>query len=77
MHTYQPLTEKFIVKPSHYVILHQIENENVSTTHIGLLDMKKSKLFLLIIRSHYHYNHTSSSVNLCIQPTDFFLVYQT
>lgn len=46
IHTCQPLAEKFIVKPSHYIILHQIENENVGKTYIGPLDMKKSNLFL-------------------------------
>lgn len=50
-HTHQPLAEKFIVKPSHYIILHQIENENVSKTYTGLLDMKMSNIFLLIICS--------------------------
>lgn len=55
MHTYQPLTEKFIVKPSRNIILHQLENEYVSKTYIGLLDMRESKLFLLIICSQNTY----------------------
>lgn len=32
MQTYQPLDEKFTVKPSYYIILHQTENKYRSKT---------------------------------------------
>lgn len=62
-HANQPLAGNFIVKPSRYIILLQKENWNASKTYIGTIDMKKSKLFLLIICSQNTYKQFCESVH--------------
>lgn len=64
MQTFQPLDEKFIVEPSFYIIVHQIENKNLSKSYIRLLDLKKSEVFLLLISRQNTYKQFCEFVHI-------------